>query len=104
MSWLDSLARVRHPRVHVDAALLGNQYKTRPVEYRVVQDALACSSIIGSQGIELFREFAMPKFSVEPVEEQFQQSILSLTSEQMPEGLPSGQASNKRVLFHVAKK
>ena len=79
MSWLDSLARVRHPRVLVDAALLGNQFKTRLVEYRVVQDALACSSIIGSQGIELFREFATPKFSVEPVEEQCQESLISVT-------------------------
>ena len=58
---------------HVGAALLFNQFTTRPVERRVVQDAPACSHIIGSQGIELFHDIVTPKFSVEPVEEQFQE-------------------------------
>ena len=89
---------------HVDAELIFKQITTRPVAHRVVQDAPSCCSMIESQGIELHHEIRTPKFSFEPVEEQFQESILSLTSEQMPEGLPSGQASSKRVLFHVAKK
>ena len=58
---------------HVDAALVFNQCTTRHVERRVVQDAPACFSIIGSQRIELFHEIATVKFTVEPVEEQFQE-------------------------------
>ena len=73
------------------------------MEYRVVQHALALSYIIDSQGIELFREFATPKFSVEPVEQQFQKSILSLTREQMPEGPPSGRWNSKLLNFHLVE-
>ena len=77
---------------HVDAELLFKQFTTRPVAHRVVQDAPSCFSMIGSQGIELYHEIVAPKFSFEPVEEQFQESILSLTSEQMPEGSPSARS------------
>ena len=75
------------PRVHVDAALLFNQLMALPLEPRVVQDAPACFSIIGDQGIELFHEIATPTFLLEPVEEQYQESIISLTGEQMPDSL-----------------
>ena len=86
---------------HVDAALVFNQFTTRPV--RDVQDAPACCSITGSQRIELFHEIATVKFTVEPVEEQFQEWILSLTSEQMPESLPSGRSNSKSLPFHALK-
>ena len=88
-------------RVPVDAAHLFNQFMTRPLEHRVVQDAPACFSMIGSQGIELFHEIATPKFLLEPLEEQCQESILSLTGEQMPDGLArGGRANRKSLLFH----
>ena len=86
---------------HADAALVFHQLTTRPV--RDVQDAPACGSITGSQRIELFHEIVTLKFTVEPVEEQFQESIISLTSEQMPEGLPNGRSNSKRLLFHLVK-
>ena len=86
---------------HADAALVSNQLTTRLV--RDVQDAFACGSITGSQRIELCLEIAMLKFNFEPVEEQCQESIICLTSEQMPEGLPIGRSNSKRLLFHVLK-
>ena len=88
-------------RVPVDAAHLFNQFMTRRVEHRVVQDALACFFIIECQGIELLHEIAPPKFILEPVEEQCQELILSLTGEQMPDGLAcGGRANRKSILLH----
>ena len=88
-------------RVPVDAALLLNQFMTRPLEPRVVQDAPGCFFIIGSQGIELFHEIATPKFLLELVEEQCQESILSLTGEQMPDGIArGGRANRKNMILH----
>ena len=57
--------------------------------------------MIGSQGIELFHEIATPKFNFGPVEEQCQESIISLTGEQMPQGFPSGPSFRKRLLVHA---
>ena len=77
---------------------------TRPLEPRVVQDAPACFSIIASQGIELFHEIATPKFLLEPVEEQYQESILSLTGEQMPDGIARGGRANRRsIIVHLVE-
>ena len=59
--------------------------------------------MIGSQGIELFHEIATPKFNFEPVEEQCQESIISLTGEQMSEGLSSGCANSKSILSHAVE-
>ena len=103
MSWPDSIAREQHTRVRVDASLVGNKGMTRPAECRVVQHAPALSCIIDSQRIELFLEFVIPKFNVEPIEEQFEKSLLSLTREQMPEGLPSGRSNSKLLNFHLVE-